>query len=166
MLSSPLYRPFFALFFVALFAYMLRKTIVEIRPAEERAALFPMVLGVPCLVLALLAFGQELFYTLRRSPARINNPEVSSSLARTVIRNRAISIVAWTLGFFLAIWLLGFLIAVPVTIFLYLRFAGGEKWSLSIVLSLVAGEFLRLVRLCSSLAFSRGSAVSWLNLIG
>jgi ABC-type sugar transport system permease subunit len=106
---------------------------------EERAALFPTVLGIPCLALALLAFGQELFNTLRRSTDRTHPPAISSSSETTVIRRRAVSIIAWTLGFFLAIWLLGFVVAVPVACFLYFRFAGREKWSTSILLSLAAG---------------------------
>ena len=138
MLSSPVYRPLFALFFVGLFVYMLRETFYEIRPMEERAALFPTVLGIPCLALALLAFGQEVFMTLRRATATADPPEISSSLESSVMRSRAVSIVAWTLGFFLAIWLLGFVIAVPIASFLYFRFAGGEKWPISIVLSLAA----------------------------
>src|ERR671919_246117 len=138
MLTSPVYRPIFALFFVGLFIYVLRETFFEIRPMEERAALFPMALGIPCLALALLAFGQDLFQTLR-SPTSGKNPgEITSSLDRAVMRNRALSIVAWILGFFLAIWLLGFVIAVPLASFLYFRFAGGEKWSISIPLSLAA----------------------------
>jgi TctA family transporter len=138
MLSSPVYRPLFALFFVALFIYVLRETLYEIRPMEERAAFFPMVLGIPCLALALLAFGQELFNTLRRATGRTDPPENTFSLQSTVMRRRAVSIAAWTLGFFVAIWLLGFVIAVPVASFLYFRFAGGEKWSTSVVLSLAA----------------------------
>jgi NADH:ubiquinone oxidoreductase subunit 5 (subunit L)/multisubunit Na+/H+ antiporter MnhA subunit len=117
LLTSPVYRPLFALFFVALFIYVLRETYVEIRPMEERAALFPMVLGIPCLALALLAFGQELFQTLRAGSA--NPGEITSSIDPAVVRRRALSIIAWTLGFFLAIWLLGFVIAVPVASFLY-----------------------------------------------
>ena len=81
---------------------------------EERAALFPMVLGIPCLALALAAFGQELFNTLRRAKETANPGEIASALEPAVVRSRAISIVAWILGFFLAIWLLGFVIAVPV----------------------------------------------------
>ena len=108
---------------------------------EERAALFPMVLGIPCLALALLAFGQELFYTLRRATGRTDSPAISSSSETTVIRSRAAAIVAWTLGFFLAIWFLGFVIAVPVASFLYFRLAGGEKWPISILLSLAAWAF-------------------------
>jgi TctA family transporter len=139
MIRSPIYRPIFALFFVGLFVYVLRETFYEIRPMEERAALFPIVLGIPCLALALLAFGQELFKVFRHEKSVANPGETSSPIAAAVIRTRAISIVSWILGFFLAIWLLGFVIAVPVASFLYFRFAGGERWPISISLSLAAG---------------------------
>ena len=59
-----------------LFFYVLRETLYEIRPMEERAALFPMFLGVPCLALALLAFGQELFKVLRRATGAANSGEL------------------------------------------------------------------------------------------
>jgi len=139
MLMSPVYRPIFALFFVGLFIYVLRETFFEIRPMEERAALFPIALGIPCLALALLAFGQELFHVLRRPTCAANPGETALSLEPAVVRRRAFSIVAWILGFFLAIWLLGFPVAVPTACFLYFRFAGGEKWPISIFLSLTAG---------------------------
>ncbi|MBI4491164.1 MAG: tripartite tricarboxylate transporter permease, partial [Deltaproteobacteria bacterium] len=138
MLSGPVYRPIFALFFVGIFIYVLRETFFEILPMEERAALFPMVIGIPTLAWAVLAFGQELFNTLRGATGGTNSAETTSSLEPAVIRSRAVSIVAWTLGFFLAIWLLGFVIAVPVASFLYFRFAGGEKWWITILLSLAA----------------------------
>jgi TctA family transporter len=138
MLSSPVYRPLFAFFFVLLFIYVLRETFYEIRPMEERAALFPLVLGIPCLALALLAFGQELFDSLHREARGPNPGAIAISLEKAVMRRRAFSIVAWILGFFLAIWLLGFVIAVPVASFLYFKFAGGEKWPISILLSVAA----------------------------
>ena len=165
MLSSPIHRPIFALFFVALFIYVLRETFYEIQPMEERAALFPMVLGIPCLALALLAFGQEFFYILRRTTGRTDPPAISSSPELGAIRRRAVSIVAWTLGFFLAIWLLGFVIAVPVASFLYFRFAGGEKWPISILLSLAAGVFFYgLFDYFLHLPFPEGVVFDWFNL--
>src|ERR687892_603076 len=167
MLTSPVYRPIFALFFVGLFIYVLRETFFEIRPMEERAALFPMALGIPCLALALLAFGQDLFQTLR-SPTSGKNPgEITSSIDRAVMRNRALSIVAWILGFFLAIWLLGFVLAVPLATFLYFRFAGSEKWSISIPLSLAALVVLfGLFDYLLHLPFPEGTLLTWLNLVG
>jgi putative tricarboxylic transport membrane protein len=167
MISNPVYRPLFALFFVALFVYVLRETFYEIRPMEERAALFPMVLGIPCLVLALAAFGQELFNTLRHGKGTVNSGEIASSLEPAVVRSRAFSIVAWILGFFLAIWLVGVVIAVPVASFLYFRFAGGEKWSISIPLSLVAGAiFYGLFDYLLHLPFPEGTLLTWFNLVG
>jgi hypothetical protein len=167
LISSPVYRPIFALFFVGLFIYVLREVYFEIRPMEERAALFPMVLGIPCLALALLAFGQELFKVLRRPTGEANPGETALSLEPTVVRRRAVSIVAWILGFFLAIWLLGFVIAVPVASFLYFRFAGGEKWPISISMSLAAGAvFYGLFDYFLHLPFPEGTLLTWFNLSG
>jgi TctA family transporter len=167
LISSPVYRPIFALFFVGLFIYVLRETYFEIRPMEERAALFPMVLGIPCLALALLAFGQELFNVLRRPTSAANPGETALSLEPAVVRRRAVSIVAWILGFFLAIWLLGFVIAVPVASFLYFRFAGGEKWPISISMSLAAGAvFYGLFDYFLHLPFPEGTLLTWFNLSG
>jgi Tripartite tricarboxylate transporter TctB family len=45
-----------------------------------------------------------------------------------VATRRTWSIIAWIVGFFIAIWLLGFSIAVPLTLVLYLWLAGREKW--------------------------------------
>jgi sterol desaturase/sphingolipid hydroxylase (fatty acid hydroxylase superfamily) len=89
--------------------------------------------------LALLAFGQELFHVLRHPTGAADCAKTASSPEPSLVRSRAISIVAWILGFFLAIWLLGFSVAVPVACLLYFRFAGGEKWPISIFLSFVAG---------------------------
>ena len=84
---------------------------------EERAALFPLVIGTPCLVLALLVFGQEVFNTLRHDNDKTTAVEMVPPNEVTILRSRAFAIVAWILGFFAAIWLLGFVIAVPVASF-------------------------------------------------
>jgi len=51
---------------------------------------------------------------------------------------RTASFVRWILGFFFAIWLLGFSIAVALSTFLYLKAGAGEKWLITIILTLVA----------------------------
>jgi hypothetical protein len=134
---------------------------------EERAALFPMVIGIPCLALALLAFGQELFGTLRRDADKTTGEQIKPPVETTILRSRAFAIVAWILGFFLAIWLLGFPIAVPVASFLYFRLAGGEKWSVSLPLSAMAGVvFYGLFDYLLHLPFPEGVLLAWLNLVG
>jgi TctA family transporter len=164
MRRSLVYRPLFALFFVGVFIYVLRETFFEIRPMAERAALFPMVIGIPCLALALLAFGQELIYALRATASSTHPPEIPSLLEPSVVRSRSVAIVAWILGFFIAIWLLGFIAAVPVASFLYFKFAGGEKWWISTLLSVAAwAVFYGLFDSLLHLPFPEGQIFLWLN---
>ncbi len=141
LLRSPVYRPIFALFFVGVFAYLLRETFFEIRPMEERAALFPIIIGIPTLALALLAFGQELMKSFRHGGDHSTPLEAESSLEPPVVRRRTIAISIWTSGFLLAIWLVGFNIAVPVSIFLYLKLGAGEKWPITITLTIFGWLF-------------------------
>ena len=147
-----------------LFAYVLRETFYEIRPMEERAALFPMVLGIPCLAFAVLAFVQEFLATLRAAPKPV---EARPAIDYSVAKRRAFSIVLWILGFFLAIWLLGFQIAVPVACFLYFRFAGRETWPMSVGLSLATGAvFYALFDYVLHLPFPEGILLAWLHSVG
>jgi TctA family transporter len=164
MRRSFVYRPLFALFFVGVFVYVLRETFFEIRPMAERAALFPMVIGIPSLALALLAFGQELSQALRVTAISTSPPEITSPLQPSVARSRLVSIVGWILGFFIAIWLLGFVAAVPIASFLYFRFAGGEKWWISTLLSVAAwAVFYGLFDSLLHLPFPEGQILLWLN---
>ena len=92
-----------------------------------RAGLFPWVIGTPTL---LLAFGQlvrDLYGKTKKSFSIPEIGEVQVEVAPEVERKRTISIILWTIGFFLAIWLLGFSYAVPLTILLYLKL-NGENW--------------------------------------
>lgn len=162
MLRSPFYRPIFALFLVGVFGYLLRETFFEIRPMEERAALFPMVIGIPTLALALLAFGQELYSSIRKSatPPHLSQTDVGPA----VVRHRTISIIGWTLGFFLAIWLLGFNIGVLVSTFLYLKVGAREKWSTTITLSLFGWAFFYgLFDYFLHLPFPEGEIFLWFD---
>jgi hypothetical protein len=167
LLRRPVYRPLFALFFVGVFIYVLREAYFEILPMEERAALFPLVIGVPCLAIALTAFGQEFVNTLRNErivTARLE--ETATPEECVVLRNRAFCIVAWILGFFAAILLLGFPFAVPVASFLYFWLAGREKWSVSIPLSLAAGAvFYVLFDYTLHLPFPDGALLAWLDIV-
>ena len=146
---------------------VLREAYFEILPMEERAALFPLVIGIPCLVLALVVFGQEVFNTLRHDNDKRIPAEMAPPNEVTILRSRAFAIVAWILGFFAAIWLLGFVIAVPVASFLYFRLAGGEKSSMSVPLSLAAGAiFYVLFDYTLHLPFPEGALLAWLDVVG
>jgi TctA family transporter len=92
-----------------------------------RAGLFPWVIGTPTLVLAFGQLARDLYGKKKRPSNLPDVGEVHVDIEPKVARQRTISIILWTIGFFVAIWLLGFSYAVPLTILLYLKFAG-ENW--------------------------------------
>jgi hypothetical protein len=93
-----------------------------------RAGLFPWVIGTPTLVLAFLQLGRDMLGK-RGSGAAAGGHAAETS--PQVVRQRTVTIILWTLGFFLAIWLLGFTYAVPLMLLLYLKFAGKESWAMT-----------------------------------
>jgi putative tricarboxylic transport membrane protein len=164
IIQSAVYRPLFALFWIVVFMYVLRETLVVIRPEDERPAIFPLIIAIPSLALAILAFGQEFLTILRRGASEANGSGTTLSLDSALVRLRAASIVGWMLGFFLAIWLLGFNIAVPVATFLYLKVGSRERWPITACLTLVAWLFFYGVfDYTLHLPFPKGELFLWLK---
>jgi TctA family transporter len=93
-----------------------------------RAGLFPWVIGTPTLVLAFLQLGRDMLG--KKGPGAAAGGHAAETSPQ-VVRQRTVTIILWTLGFFLAIWLLGFTYAVPLMLFLYLKFAGKESWAMT-----------------------------------
>jgi TctA family transporter len=151
----------FALFFVAVFAYVLREAYFGFGRVDERAALFPLMIGIPCMVLALIAFGQGVFKAFFRTT---EPSEAAVAAEAAVAHRRTLSISAWIVGFFLAIWLLGFTITSAVGTFLYLKFGAREKWLISVVLTVVAWAFFYgAFDYMLHLPFPEGELVYWLE---
>ena len=164
VVRNPIYRPIFALFWVGAFGYVLREAWFSIRWEDERAAIFPLMIGIPSLALALVAFGQELLQLMRQKGTVAIPTETESLFEPGLLRRRAISIIGWVLGFFLAIWLLGFNTTVPVATFLYLKFGSGEKWGITLILTLVAWIFFYgLFDYVIHLPFPKGELFLWLR---
>jgi hypothetical protein len=93
-----------------------------------KAALFPLVIGIPLFCLA----ATELLWAFFGTEEKRDATEAGA--------NRRVVIAAtWMLAFFAAIALLGFPIAVPLFVFLYLKLQGREGWAMS--LALTAGVF-------------------------
>ena len=125
----------FSLFLVVIVAWGLW----ESRNFGYRAGLFPWAIGFPVLALALVQLGMDLTGSTRFRGT--GAAEIGADLARDVVYRRTATIIGWIFAFYLAIWLLGFFLAVPVTMLLYLKVAGREKWLITIVLTLVAWAF-------------------------
>jgi len=97
-----------------------------------KAALFPLVMGIPLLVLAAAQLVSDL-----RDPQRPEGPPDGALMA--------LAVLAWMSGFIVLVLLLGFPLAVPVFIFAYLRLAGREPWLLSVALAAAAWGVFHLL---------------------
>ena len=104
-----------------------------------RAALFPMVVGIPLFFLAGLQFYLS---GLRRKDHGSVGATVDFKFSevedKELAKRRTRNIFLWIVGFFFVILLIGFPIAVPLFVFCYLKFQGKEKWVTSLALTLVA----------------------------
>jgi TctA family transporter len=163
ILRRRVYGPLFALFFVGVFAYILRDAYTGYGVDFPRAALFPKIIGIASLTFALLAFGSELWKSLR-APAEIKDaPEGDIDVC--VAKHRTLAMIGWVLGFFGAIWLFGFIVAVPIATFLYLKFGAGEKWGTSLAFASLSWLFFfGLFDHFLHLPFPSGQITDWMEI--
>ena len=135
--------------------------VFEARAWQMHARLLPWVIGFPMLILTI----SQLVLDIREIGNSVQEAKpVTGGIPANVARRRAIWILAWILGLFLAIWLLGFHISVPLFTFLYLKIESEENWWLAILLSVVAWGFLfGLFDWILKLPFPEGELVNWLG---
>jgi len=154
-----LWVPVFTLIVVGFFAW----TLWEAREWWFRARLFPWAIGFAGLALALLQFiydGAALAKSMRAGR------EVKSDEESAVAQQRTLKMVAWILGFFVAIWLLGFSVAVPLTILVYLKGAQ-ERWPISIALAGLGWlAFYGLFDHLLHVPFPEGQLFLWVEQLG
>ena len=124
-----------------------------------KAALFPLVIGIP---LFCLAAAEALWTLFGKAPAEGGEAkDFQLSIGKDSLR-RTLGATGWILAFFAAIVLLGFPIAVPLFVFLYLRLQGREGWVVSIVMTAaIWGVFYGLFDLMLHLPFPAGWLFSW-----
>jgi hypothetical protein len=128
-----------------------------------KAKLFPLVIGIPLLCLALA----EVLWVLlgSTSGAAAADFQHSQEHPPEVARRRTAIAVTWIGGFFVLILLLGFLIAVPLLVFAYLRLQGRESWLFSAAFTLaVWAAFYGLFDQLLHLPFPAGLLFEWLGL--
>ena len=127
-----------------------------------KAALFPIVIGIPVFCLAAAEVLWVLLGTASADPAL--DFRISSDLPARTIARRTLQAAAWMAGFFAAIALTGFPVAVPLFVFLYLRLQGGESWVSSLAFSAaVWGCFYAIFGWLLRLPFPAGWIQGWLG---
>jgi hypothetical protein len=115
-----------------------------------KAALFPLVIGIPVFCLA----AAEVLWVLLGSTPReqVMELQLSAHLPGKQKLKSTLLAVGWIVGFFAAIVLVSFPIAVALFVFLYLKIQGREGWLFCSVFTLIVwvafyGLFDRLLHL-------------------
>ena len=113
-----------------------------------KAALFPLTMGIPLLVLAMAQTLVEL-----REPS----PSSAAGASR-----RPLVVFAWMVTFIVLVVLAGFPVAVPLFVFSYLVVEGRERWLLALVLAAAAwGAFHLLFERLLHFPFEAGLIRDW-----
>ncbi|HSF59014.1 MAG TPA: tripartite tricarboxylate transporter TctB family protein [Candidatus Binatia bacterium] len=143
--------------------------IVFVYQAQEwrlQARLYPYAIGIPMVILAIIQVILDLRGVQRKqaSDAAPVDFQFTQHVDPALAKKRTINIFGWILGFFIGIYLLGFPITIPLMVFTYLKIQSGEKWALSIILTVAAwlmfyGLFVKLL----VLPFPDGKIFTWLG---
>jgi len=107
-----------------------------------KTALFPRVIGFPLLLLALIEMALSIWGVEKEREGHAVDFELTTAVEPALAQKRTLLICTWIIGFLVLIIAFGFPLAVPIFVFAYLKIAGREPWTLSIVLTLVSWMFM------------------------
>jgi len=131
--------------FTLCFIIILASALWQSRNFGYRAGLFPWVIGTPTLLLALFQLAKDLKGHQKISTTALEGEATVEAVSPEVAKRRTWVVIGWTVGFFVVIWLLGFAYAVPLTMVLYLKLAGREKWPITAIMTLGTWGFFYLL---------------------
>jgi hypothetical protein len=151
----------FSLFLAIVAAY----AVVSASSWPLKAALFPLVMGIPLLVLALV----QLVFDLQGKTDPAEGPAMdlapSADVAPELAHRRTIAIFAWMAAFIVLVLLIGFPLAVPIFMFCYLMLQSAVGWWRSLALTAGAwGFFYGLFERLLHFPFGPGLIQTWLGL--
>jgi len=128
-----------------------------------KAALFPIVIGIPVFCMATAEVIWGLLDPAARSEAM--DFQLSGHLPQKIATQRTLLAIAWMLGFLAAIVLLGFPLTVALLVFVYVKFQGREGWVTSGIFTIVVWAFFYAIfdRLLH-LPFPAGWIQTWVGL--
>ncbi len=148
----------FLIFFIV-FAYVAKDWRLQAR-------LYPWVIGIPMVVLAIIQviFDLKGIERKQEDAAPVDFQFSQPTLEPAVARRRAINMFSWFFGFFFGVWLLGFSLTIPLMVFGYMYIQSKEKLWLSLTLTAIAwvcfyALFVRLL----TLPFPEGTIFTWLG---
>jgi hypothetical protein len=125
-----------------------------------KAALFPLVIGIPLFVLSAAEALWVLLGTTERG--EVQDFQISHELPEREVIRRSAGAAGWIMAFFAAIVLLGFPVAVPLFVFLYLKVQAKEGWIFSALFTAAAWVFFYgLFDQVLHLPFPQGWLLEW-----
>jgi TctA family transporter len=149
--------------FTAVIACTVAIALLQSRNFGVRAGLFPWVIGTPTLILALCQLVKDVF-GVEKPKGPLADWEVAAAVPPKVAQRRTVSIIIWSVGFFFAIWLLGFSYSIPISMLLYLKFAGKEKWPMAVLVTFCTWLFVYgLFERTLGIPFPEGLIFTWIN---
>lgn len=130
-----------------------------------KAKLFPVMMGIPLMVLALA----QLFLDFRGRTEPSGHPvmdlQQSADVPPALARRRTLATFAWMGGFILLVLFLGFSLAVPIFAFSYLTFQSSTGLRTSVIITAAAWAFFYgLFERVLQLQFEAGLIQTWLGL--
>jgi TctA family transporter len=154
----------FALLIAAVLAYVFYEAQFGFGADEPRAALFPLTIVVPSLLIAVYITVKEFFTSSRKLVVEVDPLAGESEIDPALARKRTVSIIFWIFAFYLAIWLFGFTGAAAIATFFYLKFGAGEKWPIAVALG-AAGWlfFFGVFDYGLQLPFPQGAIFDWVH---
>lgn len=133
--------------FVAALLLLMVWALRESQSFGFRAGLFPWSIGYPMALLCAI----QLILTLsgRDRHAHVatmaDYEKAGEAEAPQDEGKKTAQTLVWILAYYFAIWLLGFSYAVPLMIFTFLKWGAGEKWPITIILTIVGWAFFYLL---------------------
>ena len=140
-----------------------------------RAKLFPLLVAVPMLIVALYQVAIELRKgpeapdkePERAIPASIPVEEIEPAFDENVAptREQLRHGLLWFAAFFVAVWALGFLVAIPLFTFAYFVAAGGDRWYWGVAGAVASAAFLwGMFDQWLHIPLLRGQVFTWLGI--
>ncbi|HEY3303861.1 MAG TPA: tripartite tricarboxylate transporter TctB family protein [Candidatus Binatia bacterium] len=154
-------RVLFCLFLIAVAVYAIHSALRW----TFKAALFPLAVSIPLLILAATQLLLDLFGKAATGGGPAVDLEFATDVPPDVARRRVIGIFLWIAGFILLVFLFGFPVAVPLFMFFFLILRGEVGWWQTIGLTAVAWGFFYVVfQRIVHLQFEDGLLQTWLGL--
>ena len=151
-------RLLFCIFLIAVAAYAIQSALRW----PFKAALFPLTVSVPLLILASVQLLQLLFGKAETNEGAAVDLDFSIDVPPAVARRRVIVTFSWIAGFIAAVYLVGFPLTVPLFMLFYLRYQSDVGWlqaaGLAAITSLI---FYALFQWLVHIQFEAGLIQGW-----